>query len=96
MKAFNAKGLADVTQGELKYLEENRKIPWSKGLASLNPKEENGNPQSLNLLSTSKLSSGDGDIVFSAAGGWAPVLLGVYAWKRPPSWENAGTRDPKD
>ena len=40
VKAFNAKGLADITQGELKHLEETAKSLGAKGLAFI--KSEGG------------------------------------------------------
>ena len=77
VKAFNAKGLADITQGELKHLEETAKSLGAKGLAFI--KSEGGEWKSpiLKFLSEveqdtlkAKLEVGDGDIVFFAAGGW--------------------------
>ena len=77
VKAFNAKGLADITQGELKHLEETAKSLGAKGLAFI--KSEGGEWKSpiLKFLSDAeqetlktKLEVGDGDIVFFAAGGW--------------------------
>jgi aspartyl-tRNA synthetase len=77
VKAFNAKGLADLTQGELKHLEETAKSLGAKGLAFI--KAENGEWKSpiLKFLSEgeqetlkTKLSVEDGDIVFFAAGSW--------------------------
>ena len=77
VKAFNAKGLADVTQGEMKHLEETAKILGAKGLAFI--KAENGEWKSpiLKFLSESEQSSlreklevEDGDIIFFAAGEW--------------------------
>ena len=77
VKAFNAKGLADITQGELKHLEDTAKSLGAKGLAFI--KSEGGEWKSpiLKFLSDSeqdalrtRLEVGDGDIVFFAAGGW--------------------------
>ena len=77
VKAFNAKGLADLTQGELKHLEETAKSLGAKGLAFI--KSENGEWKSpiLKFLSQSEqdklredLSVEDGDIIFFAAGDW--------------------------
>ncbi|MEC7800012.1 MAG: aspartate--tRNA ligase, partial [Verrucomicrobiota bacterium] len=77
VKAFNAKGLADITQGELKHLEETAKSLGAKGLAFI--KSEGGEWKSpiLKFLSDAeqktlktKLEVGDGDIVFFAAGRW--------------------------
>ena len=77
VKAFNAKGLADLTQGELKHLEETAKSLGAKGLAFI--KSENGEWKSpiLKFLSQSEqdklredLTVEDGDIIFFAAGDW--------------------------
>jgi aspartyl-tRNA synthetase len=77
VKAFNAKGLANITQGELKHLEETAKSLGAKGLAFI--KSEGGEWKSpiLKFLSDAeqktlktKLEVGDGDIVFFAAGSW--------------------------
>ena len=77
VKAFNARGLANITQGELKYLEETAKSLGAKGLAFI--KSEGGEWKSpiLKFLSDveketlkNKLEVGDGDIVFFAAGSW--------------------------
>ena len=77
VKAFNAKGLADVTQGEMKHLEENAKSLGAKGLAFI--KSENGEWKSpiLKFLSEEeqsnlreKLQVEDGDVIFFAAGEW--------------------------
>ncbi|MGE4550114.1 MAG: aspartate--tRNA ligase, partial [Opitutales bacterium] len=77
VKAFNAKGLADVTQGEMKHLEETAKSLGAKGLAFI--KAENGEWKSpiLKFLSEGEQSSlreklevDDGDIIFFAAGEW--------------------------
>ena len=77
VKAFNAKGLADLTQGELRHLEETARSLGAKGLAFI--KSENGEWKSpiLKFLSQSEqdklredLSVEDGDIIFFAAGDW--------------------------
>lgn len=77
IKAINAKGLADITQGELKGLEDIAKTLGAKGLAFI--KAENGAWKSpiLKFLSEdeqaqlkSKLNIEDGDIVFFAACEW--------------------------
>lgn len=77
IKAINAKGLADITQGELKNLEDVAKTLGAKGLAFI--KAENGAWKSpiLKFLSESeqaelkqKLNIEDGDIVFFAACEW--------------------------
>lgn len=77
IKAINAKGLADITQGELKNLEDVAKTLGAKGLAFI--KAENGSWKSpiLKFLSEAeqaelkqKLNIEDGDIVFFAACEW--------------------------
>ena len=77
VKGFNAKGLADVTQGEMKHLEETAKSLGAKGLAFI--KAENGEWKSpiLKFLSEGeqanlreKLEVEDSDIIFFAAGDW--------------------------
>lgn len=77
IKAFNAKGLADITQGELKSLEDIAKVLGAKGLAFI--KIQNGEWKSpiLKFLSTSEkealakdLDIQDGDLIFFAATGW--------------------------
>ena len=77
VKAFNAKGLADATQGEMKHLEETAKSLGAKGLAFI--KAENGEWKSpiLKFLSEGeqanlreKLEVEDSDIIFFAAGDW--------------------------
>ncbi len=77
VKAFNAKGLADVTQGEMKALEESAKAMGAKGLAFI--KVQNGEWKSpiLKFFSEeekaalqSRLEMEDGDIVFFAATEW--------------------------
>ncbi len=74
VKAFNAKGLADITQGELGALEDIAKSLGAKGLAFI--KVENGEWKSpiVKFFSdaekaalTAKLSIADGDIIFFAA-----------------------------
>ncbi len=85
IKAINAKGLADITQGELKNLEDVAKTLGAKGLAFI--KAENGAWKSpiLKFLSEAeqnalreKLNIEDGDIVFFAASPWeqACAILG--------------------
>ncbi len=77
IKAINAKGLADITQGELKNLEDVAKTLGAKGLAFI--KAENGAWKSpiLKFLSEAeqaelkqKLNIEDGNIVFFAACEW--------------------------
>jgi len=85
VKAINGKGLADVTQGELKALEDAAKAMGAKGLAFI--KVEGGEWKSpimkffseaekTALASTLKVE--EGDIVFFAAGPWekACAILG--------------------
>ena len=85
VKAINAKGLADITQGELKNLEDIAKTLGAKGLAFI--KAENGAWKSpiLKFLSQEeqnelkkRLNIEDGDIVFFAASKWeqACAILG--------------------
>ena len=77
VKAINAKTLADLTQGELKYLAEVVKALGAKGLAYI--KAENGEWHSpiLKFLSENekaalkdKLDIEDGDVIFFAATAW--------------------------
>lgn len=85
VKAINAKGLADLTQGELRNLEDAAKSLGAKGLAFI--KCENGAWKSpiLKFLSETEqlelkeaLNVEDGDIVFFAAAEWerACTILG--------------------
>ena len=85
IKAFNAKGLADLTQGELKALEDTAKSLGAKGLAFI--KVEGGEWKSpiVKFFSdaekaalTAKLGLADGDMIFFAAAGWdkACAILG--------------------
>ena len=85
VKAINMKGLADITQGELKSLEEVAKSLGAKGLAFI--KVENGEWKSpiLKFFSESEketlresLGMEDGDIIFFAASEWdtACTILG--------------------
>jgi aspartyl-tRNA synthetase len=85
VKAFNAKGLADVTQGEIGALEEIAKSLGAKGLAFI--KVEGGEWKSpiVKFFSdaekaelTKKLNLADGDLVFFAAASWerACAILG--------------------
>jgi aspartyl-tRNA synthetase len=107
VKAFNAKGLADLTQGELKHLEDCAKSLGAKGLAFI--KSENGEWKSpiLKFLSDSekdtlreKLAVEDGDIVFFAAGAWESScnILGRVRLEAATLLEKRGQslRDPKD
>ena len=85
IKALNAKGLADLTQGELKNLEDTAKSLGAKGLAFI--KVEGGEWKSpiVKFFSdaekaalTEKLGIAEGDIVFFAAAPWekACAILG--------------------
>ena len=85
IKAINAKGLADLTQGELKNLEDTAKSLGAKGLAFI--KVEGGEWKSpiVKFFSeaektalTEKLGIGEGDMVFFAAAPWekACAILG--------------------
>ena len=85
VKAFNAKGLADLTQGEMKGLEESAKALGAKGLAFI--KSENGEWKSpiLKFFSDEEkaalkeqLEVEEGDIIFFAAAEWerACAILG--------------------
>jgi aspartyl-tRNA synthetase len=85
VKAFNAKGLADITQGELGALEDIAKSLGAKGLAFI--KVEGGEWRSpiVKFFSeaekaalTSRLNIEEGDIVFFAAATWdrACAILG--------------------
>ena len=77
VKAINAKGLADITQGELKSLEDAAKSLGAKGLAFI--KIEGGEWKSpiVKFFSdeekaalTEKLNIEEGDIIFFAAAEW--------------------------
>jgi aspartyl-tRNA synthetase len=85
VKALNAKGLADLTQGELKALEEIAKSLGAKGLAFI--KVEGGEWKSpiVKFLSEAEkaalcaaLEVSDGDMIFFAAAPWekACAILG--------------------
>ena len=85
VKALNAKGLADVTQGEITALEEIAKSLGAKGLAYI--KVESGEWKSpiVKFFSeaekaelTQRLKIADGDLVFFAAAPWdrACAILG--------------------
>jgi len=85
IKALNAKGLADLTQGELKSLEEIAKSLGAKGLAFI--KVEGGEWKSpiVKFFSeaekaelTAKLGLAEGDMIFFAAAPWekACAILG--------------------
>lgn len=77
VKAFNAKGLADITQGELRRLEDSAKALGAKGLAFIKCVQGEWKSPILKFLSEEEKSSlkeqleiEDGDIVFFAASDW--------------------------
>ncbi|MDR1457530.1 MAG: aspartate--tRNA ligase [Puniceicoccales bacterium] len=85
VKAFNAKSLAEISQGEMKNLEDIAKTLGAKGLAYI--KVENGQWKSpiLKFLSDAEkaalgkeLAMAENDIIFFAADGWerACMILG--------------------
>lgn len=80
LKAFNAKGLGDITQGEVKALEDIAKTLGAKGLAYIVVRGEdpaNWRSPILKFISEAELKAlrerlniEDGDLVFFAATGW--------------------------
>ena len=85
VKAFNAKGLADITQGELKALEEVARSVGAKGLAFIRVEGGEWKSPIVKFFSEAEkaaLSSGlgvaDGDMVLFAAAPWdkACAILG--------------------
>ena len=75
VRAINAKGLADLTQGELTFLETTAKSLGAKGLAFIKAEKGEWKSPILKFLSDAekaelkaKLAIEDGDIVFFAAG----------------------------
>ena len=85
VKAFNAKGLANITQGELRKLEDSAKSLGAKGLAFIKCVEGEWKSPILKFLSEQEQASlkdqlaiEDGDIVFFAASEWeqACTILG--------------------
>ncbi len=85
IKAFNAKGLADMTQGELKALEDIAKSLGAKGLAFIKAEKGEWKSPIVKFFSdaekaalTSQLGIEDGDMVFFAAAPWekACAILG--------------------
>ncbi len=85
VKAINAKGLADITQGELKNLEEAAKSLGAKGLAFIKIEGAEWKSPIVKFFSdaekaelTAKLNIEDGDIIFFAASEWerACAILG--------------------
>ena len=85
VKALNAKGLADLTQGELKALEEAARSLGAKGLAFVKVEKGEWKSPILKFLSDAEkealregLAMEEGDVVFFAAGEWenAATILG--------------------
>lgn len=85
VKAFNAKGLADVTQGEIGALEEIAKTLGAKGLAFIKVEKGEWKSPIVKFFAetekaelTQRLAITDGDIVFFAAAPWerACAILG--------------------
>ena len=107
VKAFNAKGLADLTQGELKHLEDCAKSLGAKGLAFIKSEKGEWKSPILKFLSDTekealreKLAVEDGDVVFFAAGAWESScnILGRVRLEAATLLEKRGEslRDPKD
>lgn len=85
VKAFNAKGLADLTQGEIKALEDTAKALGAKGLAYVKAEAGEWKSPILKFLSedekaalAEQLAVEDGDAIFFAACEWerACAILG--------------------
>jgi aspartyl-tRNA synthetase len=85
VKAFNAKGLADLTQGELRALEEVAKSVGAKGLAFIRAEGGEWKSPIVKFFSdsekaalTASLGVAEGDMVFFAAAPWerAYAILG--------------------
>ncbi|MDX2187960.1 MAG: aspartate--tRNA ligase [Opitutaceae bacterium] len=85
IKALNAKGLADLTQGELKNLEDIAKSLGAKGLAFIKAEKGEWKSPIVKFFSeaekaalTKQLGIEEGDVVFFAAAGWekACAILG--------------------
>ncbi|MFT3867425.1 MAG: aspartate--tRNA ligase [Nibricoccus sp.] len=85
IKAFNAKGLADLTQGELKNLEDIAKSLGAKGLAFIKVEKGEWKSPIVKFFSdaekaelTARLQIQEGDMIFFAAAGWdkACAILG--------------------
>ena len=77
VKAINAKGLSDVTQGEMKNLEENAKHMGAKGLAFIRVQNGEWKSPIIKFFSDEekaalkeRLNIEDGDIIFFAASEW--------------------------
>ncbi len=85
VKAFNAKGLADLTQGELKALEEVAKSVGAKGLAFIRVEGGEWKSPIVKFFSEAEkaalaasLGTAEGDMIFFAAAPWekACAILG--------------------
>lgn len=85
IKAINAKGLADITQGELKNLEDAAKSLGAKGLAFIKVEAGEWKSPIVKFFTaeekaalTARLGIEDGDIIFFAAAEWerACAILG--------------------
>ncbi|MBI2516878.1 MAG: aspartate--tRNA ligase [Opitutae bacterium] len=85
IKAFNAKGLADITQGEIAGLEDTAKSLGAKGLAFIKVEKGEWKSPIVKFFTdaekaelTQKLAIADGDIIFFAAAPWerACAILG--------------------
>lgn len=85
IKALNAKKLADITQGELKQLEDTAKMLGAKGLAYIKCEQGAWKSPILKFLSDAeqkalqeKLTIEEGDLIFFAATDWshACTILG--------------------
>ncbi len=85
VKAFNAKGLADITQGEIGGLEESAKAMGAKGLAFIKIEKGEWKSPIVKFFTdaekaelTARLAIEDGDIIFFAAAPWerACAILG--------------------
>ncbi len=85
VKAFNAKGLADITQGEITALEEIAKSLGAKGLAFIKVAGGEWKSPIVKFFSeaekaalTARLGIADGDLIFFAAAPWerACAILG--------------------
>jgi aspartyl-tRNA synthetase len=85
IKALNAKGLSDLTQGELKSLEEVAKSLGAKGLAFIKVEQGEWKAPIVKFFSdaekqalTEKLGVAEGDMIFFAAAPWekACAILG--------------------
>ena len=77
VKAINAKGLADITQGELRKLEDSAKALGAKGLAFIKVEKGEWKSPILKFLSEdeqaalkNELKVEEGDIIFFAATDW--------------------------